>query len=81
MGITGARTDLDAKARGVVSKIRESNAPRFTAVGIGISTRDQVVEVNGYADGAIAGSVFVKAFASGGVQALVEATRTLSNER
>lgn len=81
MGITGARTDLDAKARGVVSKIREANAPRFTAVGIGISTRDQVVEVNGYADGAIVGSVFVKAFAAGGVEALVDATRTLSNER
>jgi len=81
MGITGARTDLDAKARLVVSKIRTSPSQKFTAVGIGISKREQVVEVNEYADGAIVGSVFVKAYATGGLKELVKTTAALSSER
>jgi tryptophan synthase alpha chain len=81
MGITGERQDLDAKARSVVGKIRTSDEQKYTAVGIGISTRDQVVEVNGYADGAIVGSVFVKAYANQGLNGLIETTRALSNER
>jgi tryptophan synthase alpha chain len=39
-------------------------------VGIGISTADQVSEVNSYADGAIVGSVFIKAYLHGGVEEL-----------
>lgn len=80
MGITGAREDLDAKARSVVEKIREAKSSKFTAVGIGISTREQVVEVNEYADGAIVGSVFVKAYAANGLTGLSEVTRQLSNK-
>jgi tryptophan synthase alpha chain len=81
MGITGARTDLDAKARSVVEKIRQAPDERFTAVGIGISTGDQVTEVNSYADGAIVGSVFVKAYQSEGISGLVDLTKSLSNEK
>lgn len=81
MGITGARADLDAKARSVVEKIRQAPDERYTAVGIGISTGDQVTEVNTYADGAIVGSVFVKAYQSEGVSGLVELTKSLSNEK
>jgi tryptophan synthase alpha chain len=67
MGITGAREDLDAKAKEVVSRVR-SNAPKsLTAVGIGISTEDQVRQVNSYADGAIVGSAFIAAYASKGL--------------
>ena len=80
MGITGAREDLDAKARSVVEKIRIADKSAYTAVGIGISTRSQVTEVNGYADGAVVGSLFVNAYRSGGIAALTEATRQLSNE-
>ena len=80
MGITGAREDLDAKARSVVEKIREAKSSKFTAVGIGISTREQVVEVNEYADGAIVGSAFVKAYAANGLTGLSEVTRQLSNK-
>jgi tryptophan synthase alpha chain len=42
----------------------------MTAVGIGVSTADQVREINGYADGAIVGSAFVKAYQQGGIEGL-----------
>ena len=78
MGITGARADLDAKARSVVEKVRNSPVERFTAVGIGISTSEQVSEVNDYADGAIVGSVFVNAYTSAGLEGLIALTKSLS---
>lgn len=78
MGITGAREDLDAKAKEVVSKVR-SNAPKsLTAVGIGISTEDQVRQVNSYADGAIVGSAFISAYASSGINGLTSKVKELA---
>jgi tryptophan synthase alpha chain len=71
MGTTGARIDLDAAARTVVSRIRAAgDASTRTCVGIGISTADQVAEVLSYADGAIVGSALVKALSDGGVPAV-----------
>ncbi|CAB4689304.1 MAG: tryptophan synthase subunit alpha [Actinobacteria bacterium] len=70
MGITGAREDLDAKARAVVSGVKATGTQVPVCVGIGISTSDQVNEVNSYADGAIVGSVFIKAYRDGGIDAL-----------
>jgi tryptophan synthase alpha chain len=70
MGITGAREELDNLARKVVAGVRESDAEQNTCVGIGISTAEQVAEVNQYSDGAIVGSAFVRAYAQGGVDAL-----------
>ena len=78
MGITGAREDLDAKAKEVVLRVR-SNAPKsLTAVGIGISTEDQVRQVNSYADGAIVGSAFIAAYASSGINGLTAKVRELA---
>jgi tryptophan synthase alpha chain len=78
MGITGAREDLDAKAKEVVSRVR-GNAPKsLTAVGIGISTEDQVRQVNSYADGAIVGSAFIAAYASLGINGLTAKVRELA---
>jgi tryptophan synthase alpha chain len=78
MGITGPREDLDAKAKEVVAKVR-SNAPKsLTAVGIGISTEDQVRQVNSYADGAIVGSTFIAAYASSGINGLTAKVRELA---
>jgi len=78
MGITGAREDLDAKAKEVVSRVR-SNAPKsLTAVGIGISTEDQVRQVNSYADGAIVGSAFIAAYASSGINGLTSKVKELA---
>jgi tryptophan synthase alpha chain len=78
MGITGPREYLDAKAKEVVAKVR-SNAPEsLTAVGIGISTEDQVRQVNSYADGAIVGSAFIAAYASSGINGLTAKVRELA---
>jgi tryptophan synthase alpha chain len=77
MGITGAREDLDAKARAVVSGVRKTDTKVPVCVGIGISTADQVEEVNSYADGAIVGSVFIKAYRDGGIEELKKTVRKL----
>ncbi|MEO8263233.1 MAG: tryptophan synthase subunit alpha [Pseudolysinimonas sp.] len=79
MGTTGARADLDAAARTVVSRIREAgDASTRTCVGIGISTADQVTEVLTYADGAIVGSALVTALADGGVAGVARAASELA---
>lgn len=80
MGITGARDDLDKKAREVVAKVRKASKNQNVAVGIGISTHSQVSEVNDYADGAIVGSVFVRAYSNGGIEELTRVTRELSGK-
>jgi len=77
MGITGARDDLDQLAKGVVKKVRAADPEKYVAVGIGVSTGEQAREVNEYADGAIVGSVFVKAFQNGGKDALAAKVREL----
>ena len=79
MGITGAREELDALARTVVSKVRDSETGQLAAVGIGISTSDQVAEVNSYADAAIVGSVFVRAYAEGGIAAVKRKVQELKS--
>jgi tryptophan synthase alpha chain len=79
MGITGTRDSVDDLAKKVVSGIRDASKTQNTAVGIGISTSAQVVDVNAYADGAIVGSAFVKAYASGGISALTEKVKEISS--
>ena len=78
MGITGARGEVDANARKVVAAVRETGIEQNTAVGIGISTADQVLEVNEYADGAIVGSAFVRAYQDGGIDKLVSVTKAIN---
>jgi len=77
MGITGARADVDAAARGVVSRLREAGAEN-ACVGLGISTPDQVADVLSYADGAIVGSRLVAALEEGGVAAVAEVAAALA---
>jgi len=82
MGITGARADLDAKARALVGRLREAGATGpdtiSACVGVGISTPDQVAEVLSYADGAIVGSALVTALAEGGVPGVARTSLALS---
>ena len=78
MGITGAREDLDSQAQAVVSKVRANSPESVTAVGIGISTEDQVRQVNSYADGAIVGSSFIAAYAHSGLSGLTAKVRELA---
>jgi tryptophan synthase alpha chain len=77
MGITGARTEMDAAARSLVGRLRDVGATS-TCVGIGISTADQVRDVVSYADGAIVGSALVSALADGGVGAVARTAAALS---
>ncbi len=77
MGITGARADVDAAARGLVARLRAADAARV-CVGIGISTPDQVSEVLAYADGAIVGSALVTALAEHGVAGVGRAAERLA---
>ena len=77
MGITGARSDVDAAARGLVGRLRSAGATS-ACVGVGISSADQVREVLGYADGAIVGSALVTALAEGGVSAVARTAAALS---
>lgn len=77
MGITGARSDVDSAARGLVARLRDAGATS-TCVGLGISTAAQVTEVLGYADGAIVGSALVTALAEGGVAAVARTAAALA---
>lgn len=77
MGITGERSNLDSLARETVSRLRKVS-DRPTAVGVGISTGEQVREVNTYANGAIVGTAFIRAFAENGLAGLIEKTKDLS---
>lgn len=78
MGITGTRDSVDDLAKEVVTHVREASSLQNTAVGIGISTAEQVADVNTYADGAIVGSAFVRAYEQGGLTALVGKVSELS---
>ena len=78
MGITGTRESVDDLAKKVVAAVRDTNTQQNTAVGIGISTSDQVLEVNSYADGAIVGSAFVRAYQNGGLSALIAKVKDLA---
>lgn len=77
MGITGERTKLDELARSVVARVKSASETP-TCVGVGISSADQVREVNSYADGAIVGTAFVKAYQSGGLEGLKSKTQELA---
>lgn len=77
MGITGERTELDAAARSLTARLRECG-PVVACVGIGLSTAEQVSSALDYADGAIVGTVFVRALRDGGVDKLAEVVRTIA---
>ena len=77
MGITGERSELDAAARTLVSRLREHGAGH-ACVGIGISTPEQVTSTVAYADGAIVGSALVRALRDGGVEGLRSAASALA---
>jgi tryptophan synthase alpha chain len=77
MGITGERTELDQIARSLTARVKaESSTP--TCIGVGISTPEQVREVNSYSSGAIVGTAFIRAYADGGAEALVAKTKELA---
>lgn len=76
MGITGERTELDAAARVLVTRLRAAGV-EHACVGIGLSNAEQVQGALGYADGAIVGTALVRALRDGGVEELARTTREL----
>ena len=77
MGITGERVEVDKLAREVAGRVRAvGGAP--TCVGVGVSTADQVRDVNSYADGAIVGTALIAAYESDGLSGLIAKTRELA---
>ncbi|GAA1321154.1 tryptophan synthase subunit alpha [Leucobacter albus] len=77
MGITGERSELDAAARVLTARLREAG-DQLACVGIGISNAEQVASTLEYADGAIVGTVFVKALRDGGVAGLSAVVREIA---
>lgn len=77
MGITGARTEMDAAAKTLVERLREQGVDH-TCVGLGISTPQQVADVLTYADGAIVGSALVHALAEDGVAGVARLSAALA---
>jgi tryptophan synthase alpha chain len=58
-GVTGARDSVSVEAERLVNRVRQySNLP--VAVGFGISTREQVGDVQKYADAVVVGSAIVR---------------------
>lgn len=78
MGITGTRDSVDELSKKVVAAVRDTHTNQNTAVGIGISTAQQVLDVNSFADGAIVGSAFVRAYQDGGLPRLKDITKELN---
>jgi tryptophan synthase alpha chain len=57
-GVTGTQESISAEAEKLVKRVRKfSNLP--VAVGFGISNRDQVIDVQRYADAVVVGSAIV----------------------
>jgi tryptophan synthase alpha chain len=77
MGVTGERTKLDELARSVVSRVKQAGQIP-TCVGVGVSTAEQVREVNSYADGAIVGTAFIRAYEEGGIERLTQKVKELA---
>jgi tryptophan synthase alpha chain len=71
-GVTGARDEMTSDAEILVNRVRQfSDLP--VAVGFGISTAEQVADVQRYADAAVVGSAIVKEIEkSGGAEDTVK---------
>jgi tryptophan synthase alpha chain len=58
-GITGAKLSMDASIESHIARIRQATG-KPVAVGFGISTPEEALEVSRFADGVIVGSAIVK---------------------
>jgi len=81
LGVTGARAEVSKDVKCLVAEIRKATADTAVnlAVGFGISSRSQVLEVGAYADGVVVGSKIVQALGSvGGIEAMKALVSDLS---
>lgn len=80
MGVTGTRTSVSSAASELVSRLRPLTDQPI-AVGLGVSTAEQVAQVAQYADGVIVGSAFVRSvLAAPSTDAAVAAAGSLAAE-
>nr|WP_233542664.1 tryptophan synthase subunit alpha [Kocuria tytonis] len=77
MGVTGARDRVSSAAEDVVARARAAGAQRV-CVGLGVSTREHVLEIGRYADGVIVGTALVRALGEGGPEAVGRLTAQLA---
>lgn len=69
LGVTGAQTNLDQGAAGIVERLRrqmDTAKPLPIALGFGLSRAEQVRQVAGFAEGAVVGTALVDAIAKAG---------------
>jgi tryptophan synthase alpha subunit len=71
-GVTGARTELPVDLAEFVKRVRARAGATPVAVGFGISSREQAVQVGGLADGVVMGSAIINALQAGGVTGMAE---------
>ena len=69
MGGTGTRDQVSSAAEDVVARARAAGAERV-CVGLGVSSREHVLEIGEYADGVIVGTALVRALGEGGPEAV-----------
>ena len=69
MGVTGTRDQVSSAAEDVVRRAREAGAERV-CVGLGVSSREHVLEIGAYADGVIVGTALVRTLGEGGPDAV-----------
>jgi tryptophan synthase alpha chain len=82
MGVTGARDTTSQAAPSLVARVRtavaQANPGLPVGVGLGVRDGDQAAEVGAYADGVIVGSALVSCLAGTGLEAGLQALRTLT---
>lgn len=77
LGVTGTRSEITTNLEAIVRVVRE-NTDIPCAVGFGISTPEQAKEMAKYADGVIAGSVFLKMIEERGGEAAEDVGRYIA---
>jgi len=81
LGVTGARTEVNADVSGLCAQVREAIKGKglHIAVGFGVSTRAQVLDIARHSDGVVVGSKIVQALGrSGGIDAMKSLVKELS---
>jgi tryptophan synthase alpha chain len=76
LGVTGVRSSLSSRAKGVVEAVR-AVTDRPALVGIGVSTPEQAAEACSFADGVVVGSAVVGAVADEGIEAGVSLVKQM----
>lgn len=81
LGVTGARAAVSREVESVVAEVRKAVEGRgiAIAVGFGVSSREHVLDIGRYADGAVVGSKIVQALGSaGGLDSMKSLVKDLS---